>query len=74
VHPDPAPPSDPPATGGRAPALPIRASIYIDPDGTVHFGALFQELVPVARSLAGSSPSAPTPPAAPPPDAQAGPT
>jgi hypothetical protein len=35
-----------------APNLPVRASIYIDPDGTVHFGALFAELVPVAASLA----------------------
>ena len=33
------------------PRLPLRASIYIDPDGTVHFGALFAELVPVAEAL-----------------------
>ena len=33
------------------PRLPVRASIYIAPDGTVHFGALFEELVPVAESL-----------------------
>jgi hypothetical protein len=33
------------------PRLPVRASIYIAPDGTVHFGALFQELVPVANAL-----------------------
>ncbi len=33
--------------------LPVRASIYIDVDGTVHFGALFDELVPVADSLRG---------------------
>ena len=32
-------------------ALPVRASIYIAPDGTVHFGALFAELVPVAAAL-----------------------
>jgi len=37
---------DPPA-----PRLPVRASIYIAPDGTVHFGALFAELVPVATAL-----------------------
>jgi hypothetical protein len=35
------------------PRLPVRASIYIDVDGTVHFGALFEELVPVADSLGG---------------------
>jgi hypothetical protein len=34
-----------------APPLPVRASIYIAPDGTVHFGALFAELVPVAAAL-----------------------
>lgn len=31
--------------------LPVRASIYIDRDGSVHFGALFADLVPVARAL-----------------------
>lgn|GEM_PF-1588771 len=31
--------------------LPVRAAIYIAPDGTVHFGALFEELAPVAESL-----------------------
>ncbi|HEX9573473.1 MAG TPA: hypothetical protein VF994_05220 [Myxococcales bacterium] len=36
--------------------LPVRASIYIAPDGTVHFGALFAELVPVAAAL--STPTA----------------
>jgi hypothetical protein len=34
-----------------APPLPVRASIYIAPDGSVHFGALFAELVPVAAAL-----------------------
>jgi hypothetical protein len=34
-----------------APRLPVRASIYIAPDGGVHFGALFAELVPVAAAL-----------------------
>lgn len=33
------------------PRLPERAAIYIAPDGTVHFGALFSGLVPVAESL-----------------------
>ena len=38
----------------EAPRLPQRAAIYIAPDGTVHFGALFSDLVPVARSLGGN--------------------
>jgi hypothetical protein len=38
------------------PRLPLRASIYIAPDGVVHFGALFAELVPVAAAL--STPTA----------------
>jgi hypothetical protein len=42
---------------GIAPRLPVRASIYIAPDGTVHFGALFAELVPVAAALSTSTPS-----------------
>jgi hypothetical protein len=33
------------------PRLPLRASIYIDPDGSVQFGALFAELLPVAQAL-----------------------
>jgi hypothetical protein len=33
------------------PRLPERAAIYISKDGTVHFGALFEGLVPVARAL-----------------------
>lgn len=33
------------------PRLPQRAAIYIAPDGNVHFGALFEDLVPVARAL-----------------------
>ena len=40
-----------------APKLPVRASIYIAPDGTVHFGALFAELVPVAASLSTPTPT-----------------
>jgi len=43
-----------------APRLPVRASIYIAPDGTVHFGALFAELVPVAGALSTPTPT-PTP-------------
>lgn len=35
------------------PRLPQRAAIYIAPDGTVHFGALFKDLVPVAAALGG---------------------
>ena len=31
--------------------LPQRAAIYIAPDGSVHFGALFEGLLPVARAL-----------------------
>ncbi len=40
-----------------APRLPVRASIYIAPDGTVHFGALFAELVPVAGALSAPAPA-----------------
>ncbi len=36
------------------PRLPERAAIYIAPDGTVHFGALFAGLVPVAEALQGT--------------------
>jgi hypothetical protein len=38
------------------PKLPVRAAIYLLPDGTVHFGALFAELLPVARSLGLDAP------------------
>jgi hypothetical protein len=38
-----------------APRLPVRASIYIAPDGTVHFGALFEEVVPIAEALGSRS-------------------
>jgi hypothetical protein len=37
----------------QPPLLPQRAAIYIAPDGTVHFGALFSDLLPVARALGG---------------------
>ena len=40
----------------QPPRLPQRAAIYISPDGRVHFGALFEGLVPVADAL--SKPSA----------------
>lgn len=36
------------------PPLPQRAAIYVAPDGTVHFGALFEGLLPVAEALGGS--------------------
>jgi hypothetical protein len=35
------------------PRLPERAAIYIAPDGTVTFGALFEGLVPVAEAISG---------------------
>lgn len=35
----------------EVPPLPQTAAIYIAPDGTVHFGALFEDLLPVARAL-----------------------
>ncbi len=41
------------AAPSGVPRLPVRASIYIDPDGSVHFGALFEGLVPVAEALRG---------------------
>jgi len=49
-----------------APRLPVRASIYVAPDGTVHFGALFAELLPVAAALSTptSSPTATSTPTA----------
>lgn len=51
-------PEEPPEL--PAPRLPVRASIYVAPDGTVHFGALFAELLPVAAALSTptSSPTA----------------
>lgn len=42
-----------PATRAAGLLVPQRARIYIDVDGTVHFGDLFEDLVPVARSLSG---------------------
>ena len=57
-------PEEPPEL--PAPRLPVRASIYVAPDGTVHFGALFAELLPVAAALSTptSSPTAPATPTA----------
>lgn len=46
------PQSQPEVPEPAAPRLPQRATIYIAPDGTVHFGALFRDLVPVADALA----------------------
>ena len=63
VSADSKPPGEPASAGpeepqGEAPLpkLPVRASIYIDPDGSVHFGALFGGLVPVAQALGGGPP------------------
>ena len=39
------------------PRLPQRAAIYIAPDGSVHFGALFEGLLPVAHALTNSNPN-----------------
>ena len=47
----PYPPMDREPGDPAAPRLPVRASIYIAPDGTVHFGALFADLRPVAAAL-----------------------
>jgi hypothetical protein len=49
------------AAPAALPKLPVRASIYIDPDGSVHFGALFEGLVPVAEALRGKPAPAATP-------------
>jgi len=35
----------------EVPPLPQRAAIYITPDGNVKFGALFEDLVPVAAAV-----------------------
>lgn len=44
------------------PRLPQRAAIYIARNGTVHFGALFEGLLPVARAL-GADETSEVPPA-----------
>lgn len=33
------------------PPMPVQSAVYITPDGRVQFGALFEELVPVAQAL-----------------------
>jgi hypothetical protein len=38
-----------------APRLPERSAIYIAPDGTVRFGALFGGLVPVAEAISAGA-------------------
>jgi hypothetical protein len=48
--------TDPKPPEPTAPRLPQRAAIYIAPDGTVHFGALFKDLVPVADALGRPAP------------------
>jgi hypothetical protein len=42
---------DPKVDLPEPPRLPERAAIYIAPDGTVKFGALFEGLVPVAEAI-----------------------
>ena len=47
---------DHPKSGGalpEPPRLPQRTAIYIAPDGRVIFGALFEDLLPVADAVAG---------------------
>ena len=46
------------------PRLPQRAAIYIAPDGSVKFGALFEGLVPVAEALGKAPPEDPDDPPA----------
>lgn len=33
------------------PPMPVQSALYITPDGQVQFGALFDELVPLAQAL-----------------------
>lgn len=40
------------------PPMPVQSAIYILPDGRVRFGALFEELVPVAQALDPTQPLA----------------
>jgi hypothetical protein len=42
----------------EVPPLPQRAAIYITPDGNVQFGALFEDLVPVAAAVSATEPAA----------------
>jgi hypothetical protein len=48
-------PDDPESGLPDAPRLPQRAAIYITPDGSVTFGALFEGLLPVAAAIAAKS-------------------
>jgi hypothetical protein len=52
----------------EAPRLPQRAAIYIAPDGTVKFGALFEDLVPVLAAISGKDGAASPPCPAQPPE------
>jgi len=38
----------------EVPRLPQRAAVYIAPDGKVTFGALFEDLVPVAAAISAT--------------------
>jgi hypothetical protein len=58
---------DPESVLPEAPRLPQRAAIYIAPDGSVKFGALFEDLVPVAAAVSGTAQPRP-PDSAPLPD------
>ena len=49
----------------ESPRLPQRAAIYIAPDGSVKFGALFEDLLPVAAAVSGGKTPQPTAEAAP---------
>jgi len=49
----------------EAPRLPQRAAIYIAPDGSVKFGALFEDLLPVAAAVSGGKTPQPMAEAAP---------
>lgn len=33
------------------PSMPVQSALYITPDGQVQFGAMFEELVPIAQAL-----------------------
>jgi hypothetical protein len=56
----------------ETPRLPQRAAIYIAPDGKVTFGALFEDLVPVAVAISATPKAIGAPlPAASDPDREA---
>jgi hypothetical protein len=46
----------------EVPPLPQRAAIYITRDGNVKFGALFEDLLPVAAAVAATEPADLLPP------------